>query len=131
MKSYFQNIQQQTSSNFWQIISNAFDRVSIVPTIVTIRSGVVPSLIFIRAPLYREIQFFFNFKCKTKSKFTSSRIDLILSPRLPMILPTSFNETRKNVIFQLISFAFFKILLCLALINESWENFPFHLVISC
>ena len=131
MKSYFQNIQQQTSSNFWQIISNAFDRVSIVPTIVTIRSGVVPSLIFIRAPLYREIQFFFNFKCKTKSKFTSSRIDLILSPRLPMILPTSFNETRKNVIFQLISFAFFEILLCLALINESWENFPFHLVISC
>ena len=40
-----------TSSNFWQIIPNAFDKVSIVPTIVTIRSGVVPSLILIRAPL--------------------------------------------------------------------------------
>ena len=42
-----------TSSNFWQIISKALDNVSIVPTIVTIRSGVVPSLIFIRAPLWK------------------------------------------------------------------------------
>lgn len=41
-----------TSSNFWQIIPNALAKVSIVPTIVTMRSGVVPSLIFIRAPLW-------------------------------------------------------------------------------
>ena len=61
---------------------------------VTIRSGVVPSLMLIRAPLCQtdeEEEEIVDDERRVSStiEFTSSRMAFMLSPRFPMMLPTS------------------------------------------